>query len=246
MLGVFGLSIRTRERDLEDEFSRCGDVEKVVIVYDQRVSFPCLALQQQKLMCHRATDPEVSVSLLCALSTMPRGVSTSSTVSCCRVEPSEWTFRPLRSRTTPPPASTWEKGVSLFSDQEERVKETHFLQRMISTLEAVVMVAGMGAGTTGVTTADLATTGTMTEAGATGESFRDQSTEDGISSDSSGVTGATTTTDVETTEMIDTSENVRSAQAGTDDQGVPRPTRTDDPLPRPGILTMPSRLEMRR
>jgi transformer-2 protein len=38
VLGVFGLSIRTRERDLEDEFGRYGDVEKVVIVYDQRVS----------------------------------------------------------------------------------------------------------------------------------------------------------------------------------------------------------------
>lgn len=38
VLGVFGLSIRTRERDLEDEFARFGDVEKVVIVYDQRVS----------------------------------------------------------------------------------------------------------------------------------------------------------------------------------------------------------------
>jgi hypothetical protein len=38
VLGVFGLSIRTRERDLEDEFGRYGDVEKVVVVYDQRVS----------------------------------------------------------------------------------------------------------------------------------------------------------------------------------------------------------------
>jgi transformer-2 protein len=37
VLGVFGLSVRTRERDIEDEFSRYGDVEKVVIVYDQRV-----------------------------------------------------------------------------------------------------------------------------------------------------------------------------------------------------------------
>ncbi|GAA5826762.1 hypothetical protein JCM11251_002885 [Rhodosporidiobolus azoricus] len=36
VLGVFGLSIRTRERDLDDEFSRSGRVEKVVIVYDQR------------------------------------------------------------------------------------------------------------------------------------------------------------------------------------------------------------------
>ncbi|GAA6042447.1 hypothetical protein JCM8097_008457 [Rhodosporidiobolus ruineniae] len=36
VLGVFGLSIRTQERDLDDEFSRSGRVEKVVIVYDQR------------------------------------------------------------------------------------------------------------------------------------------------------------------------------------------------------------------
>lgn len=40
VLGVFGLSIRTQERDLEDEFSRYGRVEKVTIVYDQRVSHP--------------------------------------------------------------------------------------------------------------------------------------------------------------------------------------------------------------
>lgn len=38
VLGIFGLSIRTKERDLEDEFSRYGPVEKVVIVYDQRAS----------------------------------------------------------------------------------------------------------------------------------------------------------------------------------------------------------------
>ncbi|KAF5336962.1 hypothetical protein D9611_002922 [Ephemerocybe angulata] len=38
VLGVFGLSIRTRERDLDDEFSRFGRVEKVTIVYDQRQS----------------------------------------------------------------------------------------------------------------------------------------------------------------------------------------------------------------
>ncbi|CAE6506221.1 unnamed protein product [Rhizoctonia solani] len=35
-LGVFGLSIRTQERDLDEEFSRYGKVEKVTIVYDQR------------------------------------------------------------------------------------------------------------------------------------------------------------------------------------------------------------------
>ena len=33
---MFGLSIRTTERDLEDEFARVGDVDKVVIVYDAR------------------------------------------------------------------------------------------------------------------------------------------------------------------------------------------------------------------
>ncbi|KAI0775468.1 hypothetical protein BC629DRAFT_1595096 [Irpex lacteus] len=38
VLGVFGLSIRTVERDLDEEFSRFGRVEKVVIVYDQRQS----------------------------------------------------------------------------------------------------------------------------------------------------------------------------------------------------------------
>lgn len=38
VLGVFGLSIRTTERDLDEEFSRFGRVEKVVIVYDQRQS----------------------------------------------------------------------------------------------------------------------------------------------------------------------------------------------------------------
>jgi transformer-2 protein len=39
VLGVFGLSIRTQERDLDEEFSRFGRVEKVTIVYDQRVSY---------------------------------------------------------------------------------------------------------------------------------------------------------------------------------------------------------------
>jgi len=35
-LGVFGLSVRTRERDLDYEFGRYGTVESVHIVYDQR------------------------------------------------------------------------------------------------------------------------------------------------------------------------------------------------------------------
>ncbi|KAH8917103.1 RNA-binding domain-containing protein, partial [Atractiella rhizophila] len=38
-VGVFGLSIRTTERDLEDLVTKHGRVEKVVVVYDQRVSF---------------------------------------------------------------------------------------------------------------------------------------------------------------------------------------------------------------
>lgn len=36
VLGVFGLSIRTVERQLEEEFSRYGHVDKVTIVYDAR------------------------------------------------------------------------------------------------------------------------------------------------------------------------------------------------------------------
>ncbi|WVN88432.1 uncharacterized protein L203_103642 [Cryptococcus depauperatus CBS 7841] len=36
MLGVFGLSVRTTERDLQLEFERYGEIEKVVIIYDQR------------------------------------------------------------------------------------------------------------------------------------------------------------------------------------------------------------------
>lgn len=36
MLGCFGLSIRTKDVDLEDEFSRYGQVDKAVILYDQR------------------------------------------------------------------------------------------------------------------------------------------------------------------------------------------------------------------
>ncbi|KDN36779.1 hypothetical protein K437DRAFT_217296, partial [Tilletiaria anomala UBC 951] len=36
IVGVFGLSMRTVERDLEEEFSRVAPVEKVVIVYDAR------------------------------------------------------------------------------------------------------------------------------------------------------------------------------------------------------------------
>lgn len=38
IVGVFGLSVRTVERDLEEEFGRVAPVEKVVIVYDARVS----------------------------------------------------------------------------------------------------------------------------------------------------------------------------------------------------------------
>lgn len=37
VLGCFNLSIRTKDIDLEDEFGRVGEVEKAVVVYDQRV-----------------------------------------------------------------------------------------------------------------------------------------------------------------------------------------------------------------
>ena len=49
VLGVFGLSIRTQERDLEEEFGRFGRVEKVTIVYDQRVCFDALRTPTQNL-----------------------------------------------------------------------------------------------------------------------------------------------------------------------------------------------------
>jgi len=49
VLGVFGLSIRTQERDLEEEFGRFGRVEKVTIVYDQRVRFRALRMRIQNL-----------------------------------------------------------------------------------------------------------------------------------------------------------------------------------------------------
>ena len=37
VLGIFGLSLRTDERRLEEEFGRFGKLEKVTVVYDRRV-----------------------------------------------------------------------------------------------------------------------------------------------------------------------------------------------------------------
>jgi transformer-2 protein len=46
VLGVFGISTRTVEKDLEEAFSEVAKVEKVVIVYDARVrSLPSLSVQ---------------------------------------------------------------------------------------------------------------------------------------------------------------------------------------------------------
>lgn len=50
VLGVFGLSIRTAERDLEDEFGRFGPVDKVTIVYDQRVCARAATTSMQNLL----------------------------------------------------------------------------------------------------------------------------------------------------------------------------------------------------
>ncbi|KAF8307236.1 RNA-binding domain-containing protein, partial [Clavulina sp. PMI_390] len=36
VLGVFALSIHTKEHELEAEFSKHGKVEKAIVVYDQR------------------------------------------------------------------------------------------------------------------------------------------------------------------------------------------------------------------
>uniref|UniRef100_A0A6B2G7Y7 Transformer-2 protein homolog alpha (Trinotate prediction) n=1 Tax=Myxobolus squamalis TaxID=59785 RepID=A0A6B2G7Y7_MYXSQ len=35
-LGVFGLSLYTKERDLKDMFRKCGSIEECTIVYDRR------------------------------------------------------------------------------------------------------------------------------------------------------------------------------------------------------------------
>lgn len=57
VLGVFGLSIRTQERDLDEEFSRFGRVEKVTIVYDQRVSFIICLFPRSQLTFYGAVRP---------------------------------------------------------------------------------------------------------------------------------------------------------------------------------------------
>jgi len=63
VLGVFGLSIRTQERDLEDEFCRFGRVEKVTIVYDQRVGSGTLSKQNAAFKTFSSlTAPVVLVS----------------------------------------------------------------------------------------------------------------------------------------------------------------------------------------
>ncbi len=43
VLGVFGLSLRTSERDLDEIFGKYGKVEKVAVVYDSYVSVLALA-----------------------------------------------------------------------------------------------------------------------------------------------------------------------------------------------------------
>lgn len=83
VLGVFGLSIRTQERDLDDEFSRFGRVDKVTIVYDQRVRFATSLCQAW----HHAdktislVGPVVSDLSRWPQSRMRPSVSTSSTES---------------------------------------------------------------------------------------------------------------------------------------------------------------------
>lgn len=57
VLGVFGLSIRTQERDLDEEFSRFGRVEKVTIVYDQRVCPHTVLMSRPTLNPNRSVRP---------------------------------------------------------------------------------------------------------------------------------------------------------------------------------------------
>jgi len=67
VLGVFGLSIRTVERDLDEEFSRFGRVVKVTIVYDQRVSKIPYEVMFWFLILSSPTVLVVLVSLKCQL-----------------------------------------------------------------------------------------------------------------------------------------------------------------------------------
>jgi len=69
VLGVFGLSIRTVERDLDEEFSRFGRVVKVTIVYDQRVSKIPYEVMFWFLILSSPTVLVVLVSLKCQLLT---------------------------------------------------------------------------------------------------------------------------------------------------------------------------------
>lgn len=55
-VGIFGLSIRTREADLEDEFGKCGRVDNVVIVYDQRVRVVTLVSVRDRAAAKLATQ----------------------------------------------------------------------------------------------------------------------------------------------------------------------------------------------
>ena len=51
VLGVFGLSIRTQEPHFDEEFSRFGRIEKVTIVYNQRVSGVALGAMRILKLC---------------------------------------------------------------------------------------------------------------------------------------------------------------------------------------------------
>lgn len=124
MLGVFGLSIRTQERDLDDEFSRFGRVEKVTIVYDQRVrsffvSAPSLVnLSQQSDRSRgfgfiRMATVEDATRCIQELNGVVRAHIThlSSISHFCRrtstVAAFVWTTPLQTAHITPPRASTW-------------------------------------------------------------------------------------------------------------------------------------------
>lgn len=44
VVGIFGLSVRTTEQDIEEKFREVANVDKVVIVYDARVRMIYLKL----------------------------------------------------------------------------------------------------------------------------------------------------------------------------------------------------------
>lgn len=122
VLGVFGLSVQTRETDLDFEFSKFGTVESVNIVYDQRVSkslpFSVLYLSKTDAvpwMLPRPNDLEDSDSFACQAQRKRKSVLKASTGWNFKVDGFESTSPPLTGHTTRLLVLTWANDDLLVS-----------------------------------------------------------------------------------------------------------------------------------